>query len=210
MRTSARLLGVFAAVVLGWTDRVCAAPSSLEDGGFEEDIRDYWQLNYGGEGGGTSGAAVSTNLASAHSGKHSLILSVEPLPRARSHAWASVSQQAACSAGEHLTIQLWLRRESATASTNAAAQGIIEYFEDREYRQPICQHLRMTSNLSIAGLPREKWTKVELADTVPGGATMMRVSILLIASGPSAGRQEIAVDDVKLAVTRPAAVREKK
>lgn len=202
MRNTGRFIGLIAAISIGWVGRVLAAA--------EEDHRDSWRLMHGGEGGGTSGAGISTNITGARSGEHAVILSVESLPNERSRAWASASQTIKCAAGEHFSMQLWIRREGATVSTNATAQGIIEYFEDRECRQPVCQHLRMTTNLPVAGLPREKWTTVQLDDTVPDGATTMRVSILIATHGPSAGRQEIAVDDVKLTVLQPAPVHRRK
>jgi hypothetical protein len=179
-----------------------ASDAVLKDGGFESSPPAHWVFRFGGEGGGNGGAISAMPGIGAHEGRFAARLDAEPSARTDSRAWASVSQQFESAAGEKITASAWLCGQSDVAASNAVVQLRIEYFEDDKGEMPICDHMRMASDLALTNLPAGVWTKVGLSDAVPSGARSAQISFVLMATGPGGGRQRVWVDEVDLSIVR--------
>ena len=186
-----------------------AQNNALRDGGFESAPFASWTFSHGGQGGGGSGANVGAPTVGAHEGKISAWLETEPATQSGAVAWASVSQQISIESPANLRIAAWICGEYVSPTTNATVQLRVEYFEDALCAVPLSNHIRMTCDLALAGLPAGKWTVLDLSDRAPEGAHTARISIVLQAHGPAVGRQRVWVDDVSLVLTPEPSLRKR-
>lgn len=160
----------------------------------------------GGAGSGRGGGEIAEKTADefVHEGSRALCLEVWREDGGSGTAWAAASTLLACRAHARLRVGTWLYVSSRTKtvrSERTTAQLRVEFFSDREGREPASGRTFFSQPIPLHQPEgRDQWRALEIGGLIPMSARSMRVSIVLIAEDPQPEREGVWFDDAFVCV----------